>query len=244
MPSDVSIVVADVSRLAAIREGVRLPGRAMHFTSGSLASAMESVRAYRPKLVAIDALFAPTPPGVAFIERVDAMAIPGIAIRLIVQHEGRWVTTPREGVPMVAESPVVAVAAPRPVVAATSNATVVAADLAAASTRRVPRFLVRRPLDAVIESGSASLVDLSVLGAQIVSLPTLRPKQKIKVGLPDTDDLLTVIAHVAWSTFEMPQSDAQPHYRAGLEFTGAAQQALEEYRRRHCGDEPIPFRVR
>src|SRR5262249_50836164 len=49
--ADVSIIVADSSRMAAIRDGVKLPGRCMHFNSGSLASAMESIRAYRPKIV-------------------------------------------------------------------------------------------------------------------------------------------------------------------------------------------------
>ena len=65
--------------------------------------------------------------------------------------------------------------------------------------------------------------------------------QKIKIALPDTGDMLHVLAQVAWSTFEKPHvADAQ--YRAGLEFTGAAQQALEDYRLRHCAEEPIPYR--
>ena len=52
--------------------------------------------------------------------------------------------------------------------------------------------------------------------------------------------MLHVMALVAWSRFEKPHIDAQ--YRAGLEFTGAAQQALEDYRLRHCAVEPIPYR--
>ena len=58
MPSDISIVIADVTRLPAIREGMPLGGRAMHFTGGNLGAALESVRMYQPKLVAIDALLA------------------------------------------------------------------------------------------------------------------------------------------------------------------------------------------
>ena len=74
----------------------------------------------------------------------------------------------------------------------------VAAPMAVVSTRRAPRFLVRDPLNAVIESGSATLIDISVLGAQIVSGPALRPRQKIQIALPDTSDLLHVTAHVAF----------------------------------------------
>jgi hypothetical protein len=55
--------------------------------------------------------------------------------------------------------------------------------------------------------------------------------------------MLHVMAHVAWSTFEKPKL-ADAHYRAGMEFTGAAQEALEDYRRRHCADQPIPYRGR
>ena len=36
---EVSVVVADVSRIVSIRDGLQLPGRVMHFTSATLASA-------------------------------------------------------------------------------------------------------------------------------------------------------------------------------------------------------------
>lgn len=228
--SDVSILVADVSRMTSIRDGVRLPGRMMHFTSGSLGSAMESIRAYRPRLVAIDAAFAGTPPGAAFVERVDALDVPGCAVRLIGQQDGRWVTVPRGGSPPVAPPKPATVVPPKPAIV------VAPAPSLAVNTRRAPRFAVRNPIDAVVESGCARLVDLSVLGAQIVSQPALRPSQKIKIGLPDTGDLLNVIATVAWSTFEL--TTPAPRYRVGVEFTGAARQALEQYRLRHCAEQP------
>ncbi len=245
MPSDLSIVVADATRMPAIRDGMRLPGRAMHFATGNLASAMESIRTYRPKLVAVDALFAQTPPGAAFVDRVERLAIADSDIRLIAHLEGRWVTAPRHSDPGDVTVPgpaVVTVSAP--VVVAASDPAIVAAQMIALNTRRAPRFLMRDPLNAVVENGSASLVDISVLGAQVVSQPALRPNQKIKIALPDTGEMLHVTAHVAWSTFEKPKLVTVAHYRAGIEFTDAAQQALEDYRRRHCADEPIPYRSR
>jgi hypothetical protein len=242
--ADVSIIVADTSRMTAIRDGVKLPGRCMHFNSGSLASAMESIRAYRPKIVAIDAVFAQTAPGVAFIERVDALDVIGCTIRLIIQHEGRWVTAPRDGMETAKQEAPVIVPPPKPTVvtptpqAATEVAKAIsaAAQQAVVSTRRAPRFAVRTKIDAVVDNAHASLIDISILGAQIVSVPALRPNQKIKIGLPDTDDILNVVASVAWSMFEL---SGEPRYRVGIEFSGAAQQALEEYRLRHCADTPI-----
>ncbi|PYQ69728.1 MAG: hypothetical protein DMG04_27235 [Acidobacteria bacterium] len=198
MPPEVSIIVADASRVAAIRDGTSLPGRVMTFASASLASAIESIKAYRPKVVAIDATFAQTPAGLTFIDRVGALAIPGSTILLVVEHDGRWTTMPLGNGRTPTQSRPAAVAASHP----------------------------------------------GLVGAQIVSLPVLRPHQKINVALPDNDETMNLIAQVAWSTFEKPQPQAEPHYRVGLEFTSAAKQALEAYRQRHCADQPIPFRAR
>ena len=242
MASDISIVIADPGSMAAIRDTASLPGRLMPFPSASLGSAMESVRAYRPKVVAVDAALAQTPSGAAFLDRIEQLNI-AKSILLLVEHDGRWMTAPR-GAAAQGVTPSSGGGrgshASKPVVAAPVVAPAVRAEVV--STRRVPRFLVRDSLDIVVESGCAHLVDLSVLGAQLVSLPVLRPGQKLKVALPDTGDMLTVVAQVAWSLFEKPQIQSEPHYRVGLEFTDAAQVALEQYRRRHCGDQPTQFR--
>jgi hypothetical protein len=237
MPSDFTIVVAEPARMPAIRAGLQVLGRAMHITSGNLSSAMDSIKNFQPKLVAVDASFAQTLTGAAFIERVEKLAIPDGEIRLIARMEGSWVTTARRP-----STGAVVSSAPAVIAASSMAAPITAARAAAVSTRRAPRFMVRNPLDVVVENGSASLIDISVLGAQVVSGPALRPNQKIKIALPDTRDLLNVMAHVAWSTFEKPKLTTEAYYRAGIEFTGAAQEALEDYRRRHCAEEPIPYR--
>jgi len=213
----------------------------MPFAANSLGSAMESIRAYRPKVVAIDAVVAQTPAGVTFLERVEQLAIPKSKILLLVEADGHWVTTPRSNAPTPGPSKSGASAAPQGQ-PASKQLVMPLAPIEIASTRLVPRFAVRDTLDVTVESGCAHLVDISVLGAQLVSLPVLRPGQKIKVALPDTDDTLNVIAQVAWSLFERPQLQVEPHYRVGLEFTDAAQQALEGYRQRHCASQPLPQR--
>jgi PilZ domain len=244
MPSDVSVVVADPTRMPAIRSGMLLTGRAYHFTTADLAGAVDCARSREARLVAVDALWAQSPLGVSFIERIEKLAIAGSEIRLIARLEGRWTTMARDPIPDVAKPTApLPNAGPAPPLVSAPPRTVVAVQLAVASTRRAPRFVVRDSVSAVVESGSATLVDMSVLGAQVVSAPVLRPNQKIKVALPDTGDMLHVMAHVKWSTFEQP-SAAAAHYRAGLEFADAAQQTLEDYRLRHCAAEPIPYRSR
>jgi len=228
MAPELCVLIADPARLAAIRGGLQIPGRIMPFTSGSLVSAMESIRAYRPQVVAIEALFAESPAGAAFADRIEAMGI-GTAVRLVARHQGRWVLTLRN--PQPATPPPTIVTPP----------TLVALPV---NTRRAPRFRVRSPLEAVVEGGRATLINLSVYGAQLVSLPPLRPNQKIKVGLADTHDMLNLLAQVAWSMYERPGSAPEPYYRVGLEFNGAAQQTLESYRLRYCADQPLPISAR
>jgi hypothetical protein len=256
MPSDVAVVIADPTKLAAIRETVTLPGRLMPFAGTALASALASIQAYRPRTIAIDSMVAETPSGTAFLDQIEPMVRAGSHILLLIEEDGRWVSTPhgnsgrggggrqRQSRPAAGSEPRI-VAPSAQAVAAVSNIAPVVPPSEPVYTRRAPRFLVRDQLEIVIESGHASLVDMSVLGAQIVSMPVLRPKQKIKVDLTDADEkTLSVFAHVAWSMFEKPQPQADPHYRVGLEFTGAAQQALENYRQRHCAAQPIPKRAR
>jgi hypothetical protein len=247
--ADVSIVVADVMRLAAIRDGLVMPGRVMHFASSSLASAVESIRAYRAKVVAVDALFAQTSSGIAFLARLDGMGLPDKAVRLIVQNDGKWMATPRQEPAIVvadrkggALPQQNAIGSPKqPTVQSLSSVLASASFAPASNTRRAPRFLVRNPIEALVESGRANVVDMSVLGAQIVSLPVLRPNQRIKLGLIDSDNVLSLSAQVAWSIFEQTPT-REVHYRVGIEFTDAAKNTLEEYRRRYCTDQPIPPR--
>jgi len=242
MPPDVCILVADQTRLDAIRQSASLPGRLMAFPSASLASAIASIRAYRPKTVALEASFAESPAGAGFIEQVEPLMRTANGILLVVEHDGQWIATPRGNArgpaPAARVDQKIVAPSPRQVVA------VAAPPLEPANTRRAPRFPVREELDVIVESGHAHLVDLSVLGAQIVSLPVLRPNQKLKIDLTDNNDHLSVVAQVAWSLFEKAATHAEPHYRVGLEFTGAARQALEKYRQRHCAEKPLAVRAR
>jgi len=187
MPSDITVVVADAVQTAAIRSGLPVSGRVMWFTDGTLAAALDSIRMNHPKVIAVDAGFAEKPQGQTFLSRIEALAIRGSAIRLVVRENGSWATTPyATAQPALTESPSVAatVAAAGPVAVAT-RPPVVAAQTKAAGTRRANRFKVLEGLNAVVEEGRANLVNISIFGAQVVSVAALRPTQKVKIVLPD-----------------------------------------------------------
>jgi hypothetical protein len=223
MANDLTVLVADPPRMASFRDELRLEGRVLRFSSSNLASVFESVRANQPAIIAVDALFVATPAGKAFIDRVEHLAIPGLEIHLVLRQNGAWTTR------AMAEPP-----APAPPIDVKGTGL---------NTRRAPRFLVLDPLQAGVNQREAGLIDLSVLGAQVLSEPALRPNQTIKISLPDAGETLRVNANIKWSLFEKPKYAADAYYRAGVEFTEVTP-ALEDYCRRHCAEDPLPYRRR
>jgi hypothetical protein len=234
MPSEITVVVADAAQTAAIRGGLPLSGRAMWFNESNLATALDSIRMNHPKLVAVEAAFAQKPQGQVFLSRIEQLSIRGSAIQLVVRANGAWAMAPYVGQPAAADPQAVG-----STVGATQPA-FVAAPMKATNTRRASRFKVVESLNAVVEDGRANLVNISIIGAQVVSPSVIRPTQKVKIVLPDAHDMVHLTANVAWSTFERLQLQTEPYYRAGMEFTDAAQEILEDYCRRHCAQDPLP----
>jgi hypothetical protein len=236
MASDITVVIADAAQTLLIRAGLSLSGRVTWFTSGNLFAAHANIQMHHPKVIVVEAVFAETLPGQEFLERVERLGIRGSVIQLVTRTQGRWATTPYVAQLATAESQAVA-AGP---VAGAARLAAIAAPTKGTNTRRANRFRILESVNAVVENGQATLVNISILGAQVVSQPSLKPTQTVKIVLPDADEMLHLTAHVAWATFEQTQLGAAPHYRAGMEFTDAAQEILEDYCRRHCSQDPLP----
>ena len=89
-------------------------------------------------------------------------------------------------------------------------------------SRRAPRFRVP-DLHAIIDGNPALVIDISIVGAQVVSATALRPNQRIRMSL-DGEQGLRFNAAVAWATFELPVEG--PRYRAGIQFKDASSAVL------------------
>jgi hypothetical protein len=235
--SDITVVIATTARMPLIQSASLFSGRVIRFTDNKLSAAFESIQLNHPKLVAIEAPFAQTPAGQALIERVEKLGVRGLTIQLIVQTNGRWTATPYGGEPAGPAAAVTPGADRKPVV--TAPAKISAPPAKGANTRRAQRFKVLESLDAVVENRQANLVNISILGAQVVSQPALRPNDSVKIALPDANDTLRLTALVAWSSFEQAPR-GETYYRAGMAFTDAAKEILEDYCRRHCDEMPLP----
>ncbi len=100
-------------------------------------------------------------------------------------------------------------------------------------TRRAPRHRLRPGVEIQLDGNPASIVDMSVVGAQVVSATILRPNQQVRVSIPNDDFVMRFRGAVAWAKFELPKPTEPPRYRAGVEFTDADSAAIDDYCARH-----------
>jgi hypothetical protein len=116
--------------------------------------------------------------------------------------------------------------------AAAPAAAPVVAPLDQRGTRRAPRFKIAAKVEVMVDGNAATLVDLSAVGAQVVSAGVLKPNQRVWIALADDLGNLRLNAAVAWTKFEIP-SGSGPRYRAGLDFVDADRRAVDAYCAQH-----------
>ncbi len=98
-------------------------------------------------------------------------------------------------------------------------------------TRRAPRFKIVAGVEVRIDGNAASLVNLSTIGAQVVSPVILKPNQHVRFTFVDPPRHTRCRAAIAWASFEIPKGVAL--YRAGLELFDANQAALTRFIEAH-----------
>lgn len=92
-------------------------------------------------------------------------------------------------------------------------------------TRRAPRVRASPAVEILVDAEPATLVDVSLVGAQVISEAVLKPNQTVRLSLPGSEDC-RLSARVAWSWFEIPSSG--PRYRAGVEFVQPRETAVNQ----------------
>ena len=94
-------------------------------------------------------------------------------------------------------------------------------------TRRAPRVVISRDVEVMIDGTPVTLINISVIGAQVTSSVSLRPNQRVRMSLEDTERPVRFNGVVAWASFEMPKEG--PRYRAGINFYDAAPDMVERF---------------
>jgi hypothetical protein len=84
--------------------------------------------------------------------------------------------------------------------------------------RRSARRRVSQGTTAVVNGRNAFLVDISTLGAQVLTPVLLKPGQQVSFSLTSSGSPPRVRGSVAWSLYELKGPGGLPHYRAGIGF--------------------------
>ena len=189
-----TVLIAARAYLGALKERSEFKD-ALAFSDTDALRAFEAIARQRATVVVVDASFAATSRGTALINRIKAdPLLVACDVRVVAQEETHRFATAVEPTATV-DGPVLTV--PDPV---TPNST---------------PFAMLDGVELLVDGLSATLIDLSVDGAQVVSTASLKPHQRVRLTLPGSPPL-QLNGEIAWAMFEMPAGG--PRYRAGVAF--------------------------
>lgn len=212
--------------MPALRDRIKVEGEVLTFPDTEPIQALQTIMEQQPELVVLERLFAATPRGAALVNRIKSDPQLAHTEVRVMSHTGDYTR-------QVVKPTATKTAAPA---AAAGGATHASGAVATEEppkaldwhgTRRAPRFRVRDGVEVQLDGNPASVVDLSVVGAQVISPTVLRPNQKVRITLPNEDFMLRFRGAVAWAKFELPKASKAPQYRAGVEFTDADASAVD-----------------
>ncbi|MEO8258587.1 MAG: PilZ domain-containing protein [Acidobacteriota bacterium] len=237
MAESCTVLIAADALLPALKEcGFEDGGELLAFADNDALRALDVISRRRPRVVALERTFAATPRGAALIKRIRAdPTLSGSAIHVVPYDDDSRDGSPgasgnRAGGP----EPMSA----RPPLPAADAVILRAPPLDRRGTRRAPRYRIDGEMEVILDGNRATLVDLSTIGAQVLSVTIVKPNQKLRMTIADDLATLRVNAIVAWAFFEMPPKVA-PRYRAGIEFLDANAAEIDAYRRRRTWTELI-----
>jgi PilZ domain-containing protein len=210
-----TVLIASAEHLPALKEREDFSD-AQAFSDAEALRALEVITRKRPDVVALERVFAATTRGAALINRIKAdPKLSSCEIRIIA-HDSDYSRVAAGGSPPSTDGAAVAVAeAPA------------AAPLDQRGTRRAPRVRVVDGVEVIVDGNAATLVDISIVGAQVISVTILKPNQRVRLSINDGKKAIRVGAGVAWASFELAKSG--PRYRAGIEFFDAEPEPLQKF---------------
>ena len=204
MPSRI-VLIGPAETLPGLKERLDPKAEVQEFTDSEALEALDHIIRTKPGIIAMQDDFADTSRGTALINRIkDDPSLSACEVRVLAPDASKS-----------------RVAAKR----ATGGATVAVADAKPAldvkGTRRAPRIRIKDGVEVAVDGNPAALVDLSTVGAQVVSPTVLKPNQRVRILMGDGKAAIKCNGAVAWAAFEMPKG-MPTRYRAGIDFGATA----------------------
>lgn len=229
-----AVVIAATNLMPSLRDRLADEGELLAFADTEPIQALQAILEQRPSLIVLERLFAATPRGAALINRIKTDPQLGGAEVRVMSHTGDYTRVVAR--PSLAESGSLMSTGTS---GGASSATAVVTPAEAVrpldwhGTRRAARHRVRSGVEIQLDGNPATVVDLSTIGAQVLSGTILRPNQKVRVSIPNNDFVMRFRGAIAWAKFELPEPSAAPQYRAGVEFVDADAAAVDAFCDRH-----------
>ena len=180
-------------------------GELIEFSHLDAVLALQAITKRRPQMVALERLFAMTARGAALINRVKAdPSLQDVEIRVLAHDSDYTRVVPR------------------------AKAATAVPVLDQTGTRRAPRFKITGRVEVVIDGKTAVLVDLSTVGAQVLTPFAIKPNQEVSMALPHSEGTVRFNAKVAWTSFA-PTPEGAPRYKFGIDFVDADPAAVDAF---------------
>lgn len=99
--------------------------------------------------------------------------------------------------------------------------------------RKARRVKIKKSVNVTIDGAPSALVDLSMLGAQVLSPRAVRPDNSVQLMLPNDNGGLSCEARVVWVVVEQSRDPKRALYRAGIQFRDVDAPEFEAFFSKH-----------
>jgi hypothetical protein len=180
------------------------------FSDSEALEALDHIIRTKPAVIALQEEFSASSRGIALINRIkDDPSLSACEVRVLARDTAKARVAVKRSGGSSGGGAAVAVDEPKPA-------------LDVKGTRRAPRIRIKDGVEVSVDGNPAALVDLSTVGAQVVSATVLKPNQRVRVTMGDGK--IRCAGAIAWAAFEMPKG-MPTRYRAGIDFGTTADSA-------------------
>ena len=192
------VLIGPSDKLPGLQERLDPSAEIDTFTDHEALEALDHIIRTKPLIVAMQGDFADSSRGQALINRIkDDKALSEVEVRVMANDAAKNRVAVKRGSHRGA-------AEPKPA-------------LDQRGTRRAPRTRIKEGVEIAVDGNAAVLVDLSAVGAQVVSATVLKPNQRVRVTMGDGKGSVKCAGAIAWAAFEMPKG-SPTRYRAGIDW--------------------------
>jgi hypothetical protein len=196
------VLIGPADALPGLKDRLDPKAEVQEFTESEALEALDHIIRTKPGIIAMEDQFSGTSRGTALINRIkDDPTLSACEVRVLAHDAAQnRVAVKRGG----AGGAAIAIDESKPA-------------LDVKGTRRAPRIRIKDGIEVAVDGNPAALIDLSTVGAQVVSPTVLKPNQRVRILIGEGKSAVKCLGAIAWAAFEMPKG-MPTRYRAGIDW--------------------------